>query len=78
MKIILYEVAVNKNTEVVANNLMSGEDLKKLFCEKNNISFDDYNVRMFFSGNEVQNDHYLYQYNIHNDYKIQVMKTKKN
>lgn len=32
---------------------------------------------MFFSGNEVQNDHYLYQYNIHNDYKIQVMKTKK-
>ena len=32
MKIILYEVAVNKNTEVVVNNLMSGEDLKKLFC----------------------------------------------
>lgn len=78
MKIILYEVAVNKNTEVVANNLMSGEDLKKVFCEKNNISFEDYNVRMFFSGNEVKNDHYLYQYNIHNDYKIQVMKTKKN
>jgi hypothetical protein len=78
LKIILYEVAVNKNTEVVANNLMSGEDLKKLFCEKNNYSFDDYNVRMFFSGNEVQNAHYLYQYNIHNDYKIQVMKSKKN
>ena len=56
---------------------MSGEDLKKLFCEKNNISFDEYNIRMFFAGNEIQNNHFLYQYKIHNGYKVQVMKSFK-
>ena len=77
LKINLYEVAINKNLEVEVNNLMSGEDLKKLYCEKNNISFDEYNIRMFFAGNEILNNHYLYQYKIHNGYKIQVMKSRK-
>ena len=77
VKINLYEVAINKNLEVEVNNLMSGEELKKLYCEKNNISFDEYNIRMFFAGNEILNNHYLYQHKIHNGYKIQVMKSKK-
>jgi len=77
LKINLYEVATNNNLEVEVNNLMSGEDLKKLFCEKNNISFDEYNIRMFFAGNEIQNNHFLYQYKIHNGYKVQVMKSSK-
>ena len=77
LKLNLYEVAINKNLEVEVNNLMSGEDLKKLYCEKNNISFGEYNIRMFFAGNEILNNHYLYQYKIHNGYKIQVMKSGK-
>ena len=77
LKLNLYEVAINKNLEVEVNNLMSGEDLKKLYCEKNNISFDEYNIRMFFAGNEILNNHYLYQYKIQNGYKIQVMKSRK-
>jgi len=77
LKINLYEVATNNNLEVEVNNLMSGEDLKKLFCEKNKISFDEYNIRMFFAGNEIQNNHFLYQYKIHNGYKVQVMKSSK-
>ena len=77
MKINIYEVSMNKNLEVEANNLMSGEDLKKLYCEKNNISSDEYNIRMFFAGNEILNNHYLYQYKIQNGYKIQVMKSRK-
>ena len=77
LKLNLYEVAINKNLEVEVNNLMSGEDLKKLYCEKNNISFGEYNIRMFFAGNEILNNHYLYQYKIHNGYKIQVMKSRK-
>ena len=63
--------------EVEVNNFMSGEELKKLYCEKNNISFDEYNIRMFFAGNEILNNHYLYQYKIRNGYKIQVMKSQK-
>ena len=29
---------------------------------------------MFFSGMEILNEHFLYQYNIKNDFKIQVMR----
>ena len=56
---------------------MSGEELKKLFCEKNNINSNEFNIRMFFAGNEISNNHYLYQYNIKNEYKIQVMRVQK-
>ena len=35
---------------------------------------DEYKIRMFFSGNEILNEHFIYQYNIKNDYKIQVMR----
>ena len=78
LKINAYEVATNINTILEVNNLMSGEELKKLFCDKNNISFDDFNIRMFFAGIEITNDHFLYQYNIKNDYKIQVMRIPRN
>ena len=77
LKLNFYEVATNTTTTIDTNNLVSGEELKKIFCEKNNISLDDYKIRMFFSGNEILNNHFLYQYNIKNDYKIQVMKTPK-
>jgi len=77
LKLNFYEVATNTTTSFETNNLVSGEELKKIFCEKNNISLDDYKIRMFFSGNEILNEHFLYQYNIKNDYKIQVMKTPK-
>ena len=77
LKLNLYEVATNTNTIINTNNLINGEELKKIFCEKNNISMDDYNIRMFFAGGEILNDHFVYQYNIKNDYKIQVMKIPK-
>ena len=32
---------------------------------------------MFFAGNEIENNHFLYQYKIHNGYKVQVMKSSK-
>ena len=76
-KLNFYEVANNKNTVLEVNNLMSGEELKKIFSEKNNISLNDYNIRMFFAGSEITNQHFLYQYNIKNDYKIQVMRVPK-
>ena len=77
LKLNLYEVATNTTTIINTNNLISGEELKKIFCEKNNISMDEYNIRMFFAGNEIMNDHYLYQYKIHDGYKVQVMKAEK-
>ena len=77
LKLNLYEVANNTTTTIDTNNLISGEELKKLFCEKNNISMDDYKIRMFFAGNEILNDRFIYQYNIKNDFKIQVIRIQK-
>ena len=74
LKINLYEVANNTTSILEVTNLITGLELKKLFCKKNNISFDDFNIRMFFSGMEISNEHFLYQYNIKNDFKIQVMR----
>ena len=77
LKLNLYEVATNTTTTVETTNLVSGLELKQMFCEKNNISLDDYNLRMFFAGSEISNDHFIYQYKIKNDFKIQVMKNPK-
>ena len=77
LKLNLYEVATNTTTTIETNNLASGEELKKLFCEKNNISMDEYKIRMFFAGNEIANEHFIYQYHIKNDFKIQVLKSLK-
>ena len=32
---------------------------------------------MFFAGIEISNEHFIYQYNIKNDFKIQVIKSPK-
>ena len=77
LKLNLYEVATNQTTTIETNNLINGEELKKIFCEKNNIPMDEYNIRMFFAGNEIANEHYIYQYNIKNDFKIQVLRSAK-
>ena len=74
IKVNLYEVANNTNTILEVNNLITGEELKKLFCKKNNISYDDFRIRMFFAGIEISNEHFLYQYNIKDEFKIQVMR----
>ena len=77
IKVNLYEVANNTNSILEVNNLITGEELKKLFCKKNNISYDDFRIRMFFAGCEITNDHFLYQYNIKDEFKIQVMRVPK-
>ena len=77
IKVNLYEVANNTNSILEVNNLITGEELKKLFCKKNNISYDDYRIRMFFAGSEITNEHFLYQYNIKDEFKIQVMRIPK-
>ena len=73
-KVNLYEVATNTNSPIEVSNLTSGKELKESFCLKNQLSPNDYIIRMFFAGMEITNEHFLYQYNIKNDFKIQVMK----
>ena len=79
IKIKLFE-PLNNNNNVVLNvtNSINGEELKKIYCEKIGISFNDYNLRLFFGGQEIKDNNFLYQYNLQKGFKIQVMKSHKN
>ena len=77
LKVKIFEVTNNTNLSMEVPNTLTGEELKKIFCENEKIDMDKFNIRMFFAGLEITNDHYLYQYDLHNGYKIQVMKLPK-
>ena len=78
IKIKLFEPSTESNIVLDVTNLISGEELKKNYCEKIGISPDDYNFRFFFGGQEIKSNNFLYQYNLKKGYKIQVMKSPKN
>ena len=54
------------------------KNLKKKCRKKAKIPLRQFSFRLFFAGNEIKNENCLYQYKVDNDYKIQVMKIKKN
>lgn len=67
----------NINSEIEISNIATGEELKKKFRKKNKIPIKEFTLRLFFAGNEIMNEHMLYQHKLENDYKIQVMKIPK-
>ena len=79
IKIKLFE-PLNNNSSIVLNvtNSINGQELKKIYCEKIGIPFSDYNLRLFFGGQEIKDNNFLYQYNLQKGFKIQVMKSPKN
>ena len=77
IKIKLFEPVNENNIALNVNHTISGEELKKLYCKKVGISPNEYNVRLFFGGQEIKNNNFLYQYNIQKGFKIQVMKVTK-
>ena len=67
----------NINIEKEISNTATGEELKKKFRKKAKIPLKEFTLRLFFAGNEIKNEHMLYQHKLENDYKIQVMKIQK-
>ena len=76
VKIKLFEPTGNINEEQTVNNTMTGKELKEFFKKEHNIG-DNFNLRLFFGGMEIKDDHFLYQHHLKNGYKIQVMKLPK-
>ena len=76
VKIKLFEPMSNINDEKSVSNTMTGKELKDLFKKEHNIG-DNFNLRLFFGGMEITDDHFLYQHNLKNGFKIQVMKLPK-
>lgn len=77
LKLKLFEPSENINIEIETTNLITGEELKKKFRKKAKIPIKQFGFRLFFAGNEIKNEHFLYQHKLDNDYKIQVMKVPK-
>ena len=76
VKIKLFEPMSNINDEKSVSNTMTGKELKDLFKKEHNIG-DNFNLRLFFGGMEITDDHFLYQHNLKSGFKIQVMKLPK-
>ena len=76
VKIKLFEPMSNINEDKSVSNTMTGKELKDLFKKEHNIG-DNFNLRLFFGGMEITDDHFLYQHNLKNGFKIQVMKLPK-
>ena len=66
----------NINEDKSVSNTMTGKELKDLFKKEHNIG-DNFNLRLFFGGMEITDDHFLYQHNLKNGFKIQVMELPK-
>ena len=52
---------------------MTGKELKELFRKEKDIG-DNFNLRLFFGGMEIKDEHFLYQHHLKNGFKIQIMK----
>jgi len=76
IKLKLFEPTGNVNVEKNVPNTMTGKELKELYIKEHNIG-NNFHLRLFFGGMEIQDNHYLYQHHLKNGYKIQVMKLPK-
>ena len=65
VKIKLFEPTDNINEEQTVNNTITGKELKELFKKEHNIG-DNFNLRLFFGGMEIKDDHFLYQHHLKN------------
>lgn len=74
LNLVLFEVSQNITKTITISNHATGEELKKKFRKAAKIKKSKFTLRLFFSGCEIKDDHYLYQHKLENDYKIQVMK----
>ena len=77
IKIKIFEPLINIKTDLKVNTLMSGEELKKRYCENLDICPDDYTLRFFFGGQEIKDKNFLYQYKLEKGFKIHAMKFPK-
>ena len=75
--IVLYYVDKNNNIKIETTNKALVKDIKKIFCEKNDINFNEYKIRFFYKGLELLDDNLLCYNGVENMSKIHVMANPK-
>ena len=74
LTIILHEVYDNKTINLDITDDLKISEIKRKYAENNSIDFDKVKIRLLFGGSELQDDNFLYQYNINDGYIIQILK----
>ena len=73
LEVFLFEVTKNINLKIRISNHRTGKELKQTFINAAKFP-SNCTLRLFFSGMEIKDEHYLYQHKLKDNYKIQVMK----
>lgn len=60
-------------TPIRINEGCTGKELKEAYLKYNQLDSSVICIRLFFGGNEIQDDHCLFQHKIKNKYRIQVL-----
>ena len=76
IKLLLYDVSTDTTITSEFSNHDTGKTVKDVFIEKTKMNKNEYKLRLFFSGMEIKDNEYIYQHNMDNDFKIQIMKLK--
>ncbi len=76
IKLLLYDVSTDTTITSEFSNHDTGKTIKDVFIEKTKMNKNEYKLRLFFSGMEIKDNEYIYQHNLDNDFKIQIMKLK--
>lgn len=78
LKLILYELYNNKKTSVEVMYNTTIKELKLKYSELDQFNLNEYKIKFLFGGSELKDEHFVYEYNIMDEYTIQVLKTKIN
>ena len=74
LNIFLHDVYENKKINLQLTDDLRISDVKKKYAENNSFNLDTVRLRLLYGGSELVDDNFIYQYNICNDYIIQVIK----
>lgn len=77
IQLFLVDCYGQKNYEINVNNTTLGSEVRRLFFELSQSNPEEYKTKMLFGGTEILDNHRLCQFKLDNEYKIQVIKTKK-
>lgn len=74
IEITIFETSMNVEFVFKVSNAITGKEIKDMFAEKGKIDRNKCKLRIFFAGNEIKDEHKLFQHNLDDGYKIQIMK----
>ena len=74
LNIIIHDVYEDKRIDLEITDDLKISEIKRKYAENNSIDLKTVKIRLLFGGSELQDDNFLYQYNINDDYIIQILK----